>query len=151
MVGAAIREPLSDTRMAADIAGTGLQTRFGKQDCASQIAARLIRNGQAHRVMRVEFPERFFNRLARATTCTQDLTIFVARTFKTNRSPAATQVAFGDTADSLETSCLFSISSTTGCAEKASSYMRLRGACLRIMRRTAQGCFDSVSSHRRTD
>jgi hypothetical protein len=98
VVGAAIREPLSETRMAADIARTGLQPRLEKQDYASQIAARLIRNGQAHRAMRVEFPERFLNRLARATTSTQDRTIFVARTFKTNWSPADTQVAFGDTA-----------------------------------------------------
>jgi hypothetical protein len=136
VVGAAIRESMSDTRMAADIAGTGLQTGFEEQNCASQIAARLIRNGQAHRAMRAEFPERFFNRLALATTNTQDRTIFVARIFKANPSPAATQIGFGDTADSLETSCLFSISSTTGCAEEAGSYMRLRGSCYRIMRRT---------------
>src|SRR4029077_5457940 len=103
VVGAAICEPMSHTRMAADIAGTGLQTRFEEQNCASQIAARLIRNGQAHRAMRAEFPERFFNRLALATT--------------------NTQIGCGDTADSLETSCLFSISSTTGCAEEAGSYM----------------------------
>jgi hypothetical protein len=57
--GAARREPLSDVRMAADIARTGLQPKLDEQDYASQIAARLIRNGQAHRAMRVEFPERF--------------------------------------------------------------------------------------------
>jgi hypothetical protein len=97
--GAARREPLSDVRMAADIARTGLQPKLDEQDYASQIAARLIRNGQAHRAMRVEFPERFFIRLARTTTSTQDRTIVVAHMFNANRSPAVIRVAFGDTAD----------------------------------------------------
>jgi hypothetical protein len=106
VVGAALREPMSQTRIAAVIAGTGSQPRFEEQDRASQITARLIRNGQAHRAMRVKFPARFFNRLTRTTTGKQCRMIFSTRTFESRRSSAATHVAPGDVADQLEVSCI---------------------------------------------
>ena len=68
MADEAIREPMGQTRIAAVAAGTGSQPKFEKQDRASQITARLIRNGQRRHAMRVEFPARFFNRLAPTTT-----------------------------------------------------------------------------------
>ena len=61
------------------------------------IAARFIRNGHAHRAMRVKFPARFFNRLARTTTSTQGL-----RSFDSRRSSAATYISLGDAADLLD-------------------------------------------------
>jgi hypothetical protein len=70
VVGEAIRESVNQTKVAALVAGTDSQPRFEGQDRASQITARLFRNGQAHRAMRVEFPARFFNRLVRTTTNT---------------------------------------------------------------------------------
>jgi len=79
VVGEARRESLSQTRVAAVVAGTDSQPRFEGQDRASQITARLFRNGQAHRAMRVEFPARFFNRLTLTTIRTQDLMIYSAR------------------------------------------------------------------------
>jgi len=47
------------------VAAPGLASLRGldEQGCASPITARLIRNGQAHRAMRVKFPARFLNRL----------------------------------------------------------------------------------------
>ena len=70
VIGEVMRESMNQTMVAAAVAGTGLQPRFEEQDRASQISARLFRNGQAHRAMRVEFPARFFNRLVRTTTNT---------------------------------------------------------------------------------
>ena len=58
MNGAVMREPMNQTGIDAEVAGTGLQPRFEEQDRASQISARLIRNGQSHHAMRVEFPAR---------------------------------------------------------------------------------------------
>jgi hypothetical protein len=52
---------MSQARIAALVTGSGSQPRFEEQERASQITARLIRNGQAHRAMRVKFPARFFN------------------------------------------------------------------------------------------
>ncbi|HSL05747.1 MAG TPA: hypothetical protein VK901_19675 [Nitrospiraceae bacterium] len=102
------------TRMAAVVAGEDSQTQFEKQDCASQIAARLIRNGHAHRAMRVKFPARFLNYLALTTTDTQDRMIFSTRTFDARQLPAAIEGAFGDTADQLEIPCILN----PGCAEE---------------------------------
>ena len=110
VVGAAIREPMSQTRIAAVVAGSGLQPRFEEQDRASQITARLIRNGQAHHAMRVEFPARFFNLLARTTKGKQgsdDLSDADFRSAPVISNPAATHVALGDAADQLEMSCIF--------------------------------------------
>jgi hypothetical protein len=109
VVGAAIREPMSQTRIAAVVVGSGLQPRFEEQDRASQITARLIRNGQAHHAMRVEFPARFFNRLARITKGKQgsdDLSDPDFRSAPVISNPAATHVALGDAADQLEMSCI---------------------------------------------
>ncbi len=61
MIGAVMREPMNQTAIAAAVAGIGPQPRFEVQDRASQISARLIRNGQSHHAMRVEFPARFFS------------------------------------------------------------------------------------------
>jgi len=47
--------------MAAAAADIDSQIGFEEQVRASQIAARIIRNGHAHRAMRVKFPARFFN------------------------------------------------------------------------------------------
>jgi len=60
VIGGAILESMSQTGIAAAVAGTGLQPTFEEQDRASQISARLIRNGQSHHAMRVESPARFF-------------------------------------------------------------------------------------------
>ena len=68
VVGEAICESVSQTRVAAVVAGTGLHPRLEAQEHASQAPARLIRNGQARNAMRVEFPARFFDRLVRTTT-----------------------------------------------------------------------------------
>jgi len=109
VVGAAIREPMSQTRIATVVAGSGLQPRFEEQDRASQITARLIRNGQAHHAMRVEFPARFFNLLARTTKGKQgsdDLSDADFRSAPVISNPAATHVALGDAADQLEMSCI---------------------------------------------
>jgi len=77
-IGVAIREPVSQRRMAAVAAGTGSQPRHEEQNRASQITARLIRNGQAHRAMRVKFPARLSNRLDRTTKGKQDRRILLA-------------------------------------------------------------------------
>jgi hypothetical protein len=106
VVGEGIRGTIRHMRMAAAAAGTDSQTQFEEQDRASQIAARLIRNGHAHRAMRVKFPARFFNRLVPTTTGKPDRMIFSTRTFDARQSPAAIEVAFGDTADQLEISCI---------------------------------------------
>jgi hypothetical protein len=50
------------TRLAALTASMASLTAFDKQGCASPITARLIRNGQAYRAMRVKFPARVLNR-----------------------------------------------------------------------------------------
>ena len=95
--------------MAAADAGTDSQTQFEEQDRASQIAARLIRNGQARHAMRVEFPARFFNRFAHTTTGKQgsdDLSDADFRSAPVISNPAATHVALGDAADQLEMSCI---------------------------------------------
>jgi hypothetical protein len=81
----------------AVVAGAGSQPRFEERDRASQIIARLIRNGQPHHAMRVEFPARFFNRLARTITSTQGL-----RCLDPSRPSAVTHSALGDTADLLD-------------------------------------------------
>ena len=67
VVGEVIRESVSQTRAAAVIACTDSQPRLEEQDRASQMTARLFRNGQSHHAMRVEFPARFLNPLARTT------------------------------------------------------------------------------------
>jgi len=97
LVVAGIYDPMSQRGPPAVVAGAGSQTRFEERDRASQITARLIRNGQAHHAMRVEFPARFFNRLARTTTSTQGL-----RSFDSRRSSAATYISLGDAADLLD-------------------------------------------------
>jgi hypothetical protein len=61
LVVAAICDPKSQRWPPALVAGAGSQTKFEERDRASQITARLIRNGQAHHAMRVEFPARFLN------------------------------------------------------------------------------------------
>jgi hypothetical protein len=61
VIGAVMREPMNQTEITAAVAGSGLQPRFEEQDRASQISARLIRNGQSHHAMRVESPARFFS------------------------------------------------------------------------------------------
>lgn len=107
MVGAAIREPMS--RIAAVVAGTSLQPRFEERDHASQSAARLFRNGQARHAMRVEFPARFFNRLARATTGRQgshDLSDAHFRGAPVISRHAEMHVALGDDADQLKGFCI---------------------------------------------
>lgn len=79
VVGEAIRESVSQTKMAAVVAGTDSQPRFEGQDRASQITARLFRNGQAHHAMRVDFPARFFYRLTLTAIRTQGRMIYSAR------------------------------------------------------------------------
>ena len=76
LVEAVICDPMSQREPPAPVEGAGSQTRFEERDRASQITARLIRNGQAHHAMRVDFPARFFNCLARTTTNTQGRFIF---------------------------------------------------------------------------
>jgi hypothetical protein len=61
VIGAVMREPMNQTGIPAAVVGAGPQTKFEEQDRASQIPARLIRNGQSHHAMRVEFPARFFS------------------------------------------------------------------------------------------
>lgn len=92
--------------MAAVEAGTGLYPRLEAQERASQAPARLIRNGQAHRAMRVKFPARFFNRLVRTTTGKQGRMIFPTRALEARLSPAAIQVALGNVSDQFEVSCI---------------------------------------------
>jgi hypothetical protein len=106
VVGAARDEPMSQTRIAALSTGTGSQPRFEEQERASQITARLIRNGQAHRAMRVKFPARFFNRLTRTTTGKRCRMIFSTSPFESRRSSAAAQVALGDAAYQREVSSI---------------------------------------------
>ena len=103
VVGVAIREPMN--RRAAVVAGTGSQPRFEEHDHSSQTAARLFRNGQARRAMLVEFPTRYFNRLARTTTGRQgshDLFDAHVRSAPVISRHAAAHVALGDDADQLE-------------------------------------------------
>jgi len=105
VVGAAIREPINQTGIAAVVAGTGSQPRFEERDHASQTAARLIRNGQARPAMLVEFPTHYFNRLARTTTGKQgshDLFDAHVRSAPVISRSAATHVVPGDDADQLE-------------------------------------------------
>jgi hypothetical protein len=100
VVCVAIREPMN--RRAAVVAGTGSQPRFEEHDHSSQTAARLFRNGQARRAMLVEFPTRYFNRLARTTTGKQgshDLSDAHARSAPVISRHAAPHVALGDDAD----------------------------------------------------
>ena len=109
VLGEAIRESVSQTRMADALAGTGLHPRFEEQDRASQITARLIRNGQARRTMLVEFPARVFNRLARTTKGRQgphELFDAHVRSAPVISLHAATHVARGDDADQLEVFCI---------------------------------------------
>ena len=87
--GEAIRGSVSQKRLAAVAAGTGSHPRLEAQERASQITARLIRNGQAYRAMRVKFPGRFFNRLVRTTTEKQGRMTISTRTLEARRSPAA--------------------------------------------------------------
>src|SRR5688572_3072987 len=60
----------SRRRSPSATAGAGSQTRFEVGDRASQITARLIRNGQAHHAMRMDFPERFGTVLLNYNTST---------------------------------------------------------------------------------
>jgi len=105
----AISEPMGQAGIAAVVAGTGSQPRFEEQDRASQIAARLIRNGQARHAMRVEFPARFFDRLAFTTTGKQgsdDLFDANFRSVPVTSRHAATHVALGDDTDQPEVFCI---------------------------------------------
>jgi hypothetical protein len=61
VICAVMREPMNQTGITTAVADTSPQPRFGEQDRASQITARLIRNGQSHHAMRVEFPARFLS------------------------------------------------------------------------------------------
>jgi len=106
VVGAARHEPLSQTRIAVLATDTGSHLGFEEQERASQITARLIRNGQAHRAMRVKFPARFFNRLTRTSTGKQCRMIFSTSPFESRRSSVAAQVALGDAAYQLEMSSI---------------------------------------------
>ena len=77
-------------------------------DCAAA-TARLVYNGQARRAMLVEFPARFFNRLARTTTRRQgahDLFDANVRSAPVISRHAATHVALGDDADQLAVLCI---------------------------------------------
>ena len=58
--------------LAAVAAGTAYSTEFDNCSYASPIPARFIRNGQAHRAMRVKFPARVLNRLDPTTVGNQD-------------------------------------------------------------------------------
>ena len=60
------------TRLVAVTMSIASLTGFDKQGCASPITARLIRNGQAYRAMRVKFPARVLNRLDPTTAEKQD-------------------------------------------------------------------------------
>ncbi len=91
--------------MADALAGTGLHPRFEEQDRASQITARLIRNGQARRTMLVEFPARVFNRLARTTKGRQGPhELFDAHV--QSEPVISLHAALGDDADQLEVFCI---------------------------------------------
>ena len=109
VIGEAIREPMSQTGLAAVVAGTGSQPRLEAHHRASQIIARLIRNGQARRAIRVEFPARSFNRLAPTTTDRQDSHDLFHAHFRgapvIGRHPE-THVTPGDDADQLEVFCI---------------------------------------------
>jgi hypothetical protein len=59
-------------RLAAVAAGTASSRDFDNCSYASPITARFIRNGQAHRAMRVKFPARVLNRLDLTTAENQD-------------------------------------------------------------------------------
>jgi hypothetical protein len=105
VIGVAMRELMSQTGIAAVAAGTGSQPRFEEQDRASQITAHLIRNGQAHHAMRVEFPAHLFNRLARTTAGrreSHDLDDAHIRSAPVISRHAAPYVALGDDSDQLE-------------------------------------------------
>ena len=91
VIGAVKREPMNQTVVAAAVAGSGLQPRFEEQDRASQISARLIRNGQSHHAMRVEFPARFLNPLARTTARGQGRVMCSTRTVHPPCTLAATK------------------------------------------------------------
>jgi len=67
---------MSQTRVTALATGTGSQPGFEEQERASQITARLLRNGQAHRAMRVKFPARFFNCLTALQQATMSDDLF---------------------------------------------------------------------------
>jgi hypothetical protein len=99
--------PMSRTRSADGSTGIPLRPSIEEYDCASPITARLIRNGQAHRAMRVKFPARFFNRLTRTSTGKQCRMIFSTSPFESRRSSVAAQVALGDAAYQLEMSSIF--------------------------------------------
>ncbi|MEO7862278.1 MAG: hypothetical protein ABIU05_17975 [Nitrospirales bacterium] len=60
------------TRLVAVTASMASLTGFDKLGCASPITARLIRNGQAYRAMRVKFPARVLNRLDPTTAEKKD-------------------------------------------------------------------------------
>jgi hypothetical protein len=70
VVGGGLYESTRQTVIAVVAADTASDRRFGTHERASQIVARLIRNGQARRAMRVEFPARFFNCLAATSRST---------------------------------------------------------------------------------
>lgn len=90
VVGEVIRESVSQTRAAAVRAGTDSQPRLEEQNRASQMTARLFRNGQAHHAMRVEFPARFLNPLARTTAREQVRVMCSTRTVHPPCTLAAT-------------------------------------------------------------
>lgn len=106
MVGAARHEPMSQTRIGALVTGTGSHLGFEEQERASQITARLIRNGQIHRAMRMKFPARFFNRLTRTSRGKQCRMIFSTSPFESRLASAAARVALGDAAHQLEVSSI---------------------------------------------
>lgn len=147
VLGEAIRESVSQTRMADALADTGSQPRFEEHDRASQSAARLIRNGQARRAMLVGFPTYFFNPLARTTTNRQGLhDLFDAhlRSAPVISRHAATHVALGDDADQLVVFCILNHRLRSRSLNHASRARRLQqnlaGDNTKMLR--------SVSSHR---
>ena len=136
--------------MAAVAAGTDLHPRLEAQDHASQIAARLIRNGQAHRAMRMKFPARFFNRLVRTKTGKRGWMTFSTRTLEARQSPAAIEVAIGNVSDQFEVSCILNRRLCRRSASHASLMRRvlpnLAAYSTKVLRLTSSPrCKDSLS------
>lgn len=133
---------MSQTGLAAVVAGTGSQPRLETHDRASQIVARLVCNGHARRAMRVEFPARYFNLLSPTTTGRQgshDLFDTNFRSAPVIGRSTAPHAARGEDADQLE---VFSILNHRLRSPRLRITHRLRGLCLQILRRTAQRRFD---------
>lgn len=116
---------VSQTRMAAVVAGLDSQPRLDAQDCTSHIAARLIPQGAGS---------------SREVSCTS---------FKPSCShhyritgSVTSRCALGHASDQREAPSLLNRRQR----RRSVNTYRLRGACCRIMRRTAQRGLDLVSS-----